>query len=90
MHDPAMQQQSSNHERWNVSLLLSLGLLAPKASYGFNDSSAIHRQSIQSNNELLLLTFTNFNVEKMNCREYEGQMISQVSVIVFTIEINGI
>lgn len=46
MHDPAMQQHSSNHERWNVSLLLSLGLLAPKTSYGFNDSSMIYRQSM--------------------------------------------
>uniref|UniRef100_A0A0P6JYB6 Cadherin and PC-esterase domain-containing protein 1 n=1 Tax=Daphnia magna TaxID=35525 RepID=A0A0P6JYB6_9CRUS len=45
MHDPAMQQHSSNHERWNVSLLLSLGLLAPKTSYGFNDSSMIYRQN---------------------------------------------
>ncbi|XP_046439706.1 cadherin-like and PC-esterase domain-containing protein 1 [Daphnia pulex] len=47
MHNPAMQ--SSNHDRWNVSLLLSLGLLAPKTSYGLNGSLfTVYRQKKQS------------------------------------------
>ncbi|XP_057373331.1 cadherin-like and PC-esterase domain-containing protein 1 [Daphnia carinata] len=62
MHDPAMRQQSSNHERWNVSLLLSLGLLAPKTSYGFNGSSMIYPD------------------DKQICREYDGQMTSQLTL----------
>lgn len=39
MHNPAMQ--SSNKAKWNVSMLLSLGLLTPKTSYRvINDSHA--------------------------------------------------
>lgn len=54
MRDPA--KQSSNRARWNVSMLLSLGLLAPKISYKvINDSHTSLVAPYQSTLEYIML-----------------------------------
>lgn len=56
IHDPEMQLKDQT--RWNESLLLSLGLLAPKTSNHIFNDSAFHKLpstlELQSNSVLLL------------------------------------